>query len=128
VRNYWIATTRPDERPHATPVWGVWLDETFYFGTHRRSQKGRNLTTSPEIVVHLESGDDVVILEGIVEEVTDPSTRTKVGEDYDAKYGLDPTGEGGGEAVFYALRPRVAHSWLEHDFLETASRWRFGNS
>ena len=24
-RNYWVATVRPDGRPHAVPVWGVWL-------------------------------------------------------------------------------------------------------
>jgi hypothetical protein len=32
---YWIATTRRDGRPHSRPVWGVWLDETFYFNTVR---------------------------------------------------------------------------------------------
>ena len=24
----WMATTRPDGRPHAKPVWGVYVDET----------------------------------------------------------------------------------------------------
>ncbi len=47
ARNYWIGTTRPDGRPHATPVWGVWVDETFYFGTGERSRKGRNLAADP---------------------------------------------------------------------------------
>ena len=27
ARNYWVSTTRPDGRPHAMPVWGVWLDD-----------------------------------------------------------------------------------------------------
>ena len=31
--NYWISTTRLDSRPHARPVWGVWLDGAFYFST-----------------------------------------------------------------------------------------------
>ncbi len=26
-RNYWVATTRPDGRPHVMPVWGIWMDE-----------------------------------------------------------------------------------------------------
>ncbi|MFO7679369.1 MAG: pyridoxamine 5'-phosphate oxidase family protein, partial [Chloroflexota bacterium] len=43
ARNYWLATTRPDGRPHAMPVWGVWLDEAFYFGTGADTVKARNL-------------------------------------------------------------------------------------
>ena len=32
ARNYWIATARADGLPHAVPVWGVWVDDTLYFG------------------------------------------------------------------------------------------------
>ena len=55
ARNYWVVTTRSDGKPHSVPVWGIWLDETFYFGTDRRSRKGRNLATNPGLVVHLDS-------------------------------------------------------------------------
>ena len=30
---FWIATVRADGRPHATPLVGVWLDDTIYFAT-----------------------------------------------------------------------------------------------
>jgi len=33
ARNYWIATTRPNGRPHSRPVWGVYLDGSFHFNT-----------------------------------------------------------------------------------------------
>ena len=33
ARTYWIATTRPDGRPHCRPVWGVWLPDGFWFST-----------------------------------------------------------------------------------------------
>ncbi|HEU4760074.1 MAG TPA: pyridoxamine 5'-phosphate oxidase family protein, partial [Dehalococcoidia bacterium] len=33
--NYWVATARPDGRPHAMPVWAVWLDDRLYFSTAR---------------------------------------------------------------------------------------------
>ena len=73
ARNYWTATTRLDGTPHAVPVWRIWVEGSLYFGTSRRSVKGRNLAHSPGLVVHLESADDVVILEGEVEEVrTEP--------------------------------------------------------
>ena len=121
-RNYWIGTTRPDGRPHAMPVWGVWLDETFYFSTDRHSQKGRNLAANPSLVVHLESGDDVVVLEGLAEEVSDPAVFTKCADTYEAKYQwrLEPDKPG---SVVYALRPHVAFAWLERSFTQSASRW-----
>jgi nitroimidazol reductase NimA-like FMN-containing flavoprotein (pyridoxamine 5'-phosphate oxidase superfamily) len=65
-RNYWIATARAGGSPHAMPVWGVWIDDAVVFGTSARSRKGRNLTRDPRVVVHLESGDEVVVLEGEV--------------------------------------------------------------
>ena len=49
ARTYWLATTRPDGRPHAMPVWGVWL-------------AGRDYSpTSPPRAVAA-SGPDLVLL------------------------------------------------------------------
>ena len=59
ARNYWIATTRPAGKPHSRPVWGVWLDDGFFFGSGRHSAKSRNPAANSAIVVHLESGDVV---------------------------------------------------------------------
>ena len=64
ARNHWIATTRPAGQPHSRPVWGVWLDNTFHFSTG--SLAAQDLATQPAITVHLESGNEVAILEGIV--------------------------------------------------------------
>ena len=125
ARNYWIATTRPDGRPHATPVWGVWVEGSLYFGTSRRSVKGRNLMHRPELVVHLESGDDVVILEGAVAEVHDQASFAAMDVAYRAKYGMGVGEAGDDGAVWYVVRPRKAHAWLENDFPNTATRWWF---
>ena len=59
---YWIATTRPDGRPHSMPVWGVWVDGALWFGTY--GQKVRNLAHEPYAVAHAESGEDVAIIKG----------------------------------------------------------------
>lgn len=124
-RNYWICSTRPDGRPHAAPVWGVWHEGVLYFSTDPAARKARNLAASPEVVVHLESGDDSVILEGVVEAVTDHALLSRVGKAYALKYPpYDPVGEGM-EALWYALRPRTALAWQEHDFPNTATRWDF---
>lgn len=125
-RNYWICSTRLDGRPHAAPVWGIWLDDTLYFSTGRTSLKGRNLAANPAVVVHLESGDNAVILEGVVEEVTDTALYPRIAETYAAKYPPfrpDPASDSG--AIWYALRPSVAFGWLEPDFPNTATRWEF---
>ena len=76
------------------------------------------------MVVHLESGDECVILEGVAEEVGDRSLRRRVGEVYAAKYGIDASGDAG--PPMYGLRPRVAFAWTESNFPESATRWRFG--
>jgi pyridoxine/pyridoxamine 5'-phosphate oxidase len=118
-RNYWLATTRPDGRPHAAPVWGLWVDGTLVVSTGRDSRKGRNLAARPELVAHTESGDEVVILEGAVEEI---ELTDELADAYEAKYAFRPTGDLG---VWYRLRPRVAQTWLERDFPHTATRWEF---
>jgi len=122
ARNYWIATTRPDGRPHVMPVWGMWVEGRFYFGTDSQSRKGRNLAENPAIAVHLESGDDVIILEGIVEQLLpEGALREKMNEESLAKYKMPlflPPG-----AKMYMLKPRVAFAWSESDMHNTATRW-----
>jgi hypothetical protein len=133
ARNYWIATTRPSGRPHARPVWGVWLDDVFYFSTG--SLAAENLRADREITVHLESGSDVVIVEGIAEPVADIAVVEVAIAAYNAKYrwDADPHAMPG---PLYAVRPRVAFGWLSDAsgadagsaFHGTATRWRFGRA
>src|SRR5580658_1076789 len=105
-RNYWIGTTRPDGRPHAVPVWGVWLDGAIFFGTERTSTKARNLTANPAAVIHLESGDDVVILEGAVRRITDKKEIAAVDAVYLAKYKMKLT-DAPGDLLLCAFEPKV---------------------
>jgi general stress protein 26 len=124
-RNYWICTTRPDGRPHSIPVWGFWIDGALYFGTGRLSRKARNLTHNPAISIHLDSGDDVVILEGIATELalTDKATLKKVDAASRAKYKMPLMTTP--EVVLYSVRPRVVLAWTEKDFPNNATRWQF---
>lgn len=121
-RNYWIHSTRPDGRPHVKPVWGLWFEEHFYFGTNPKSVAGQNLSINPSLSVHLESGDDVVLLEGTIEPVTDPALLLRLDEAYLTKYSYHLTLEGAG---VYSLRHRVVFSWLERDFIGSATKFIF---
>lgn len=130
AQHYWIATTRPDDRPHSRPVWGVWLAGVFYFSTG--SLAARNLAANPTITVHLESGSAVVILEGVAETVLETALLRRVVDAYNPKYhgDLDPLRLPG---PFYAVRPRVAFGWRSDPsgldrgatFQGTATRWLF---
>ncbi len=128
--NYWIATTGSDGQPHMMPVWGIWLEETFFFSTGRRSRKARNLAVNPRCVVCPEHADQAVIVEGLAERVIDSALLRRVADRYSAKYHwpIEPTAEGvrdqhGNEGPVFAVHPRVAFAWQE--FPQSATRWTF---
>ena len=124
ARNYWLATTRPDGRPHVAPVWGLWLDEVFVFSTDPASVKGKNMAAQAAVAVHLESGDNVVILEGAAETLTDHSVLERFVAAYKVKYDIEMDITNADYGV-YSVRPVTAQAWLESDFPATATRWKF---
>ncbi len=128
--NYWIASVRSDGRPHTVPVWGAWLDDAFYFvGTGR---KVRNLRANPQAVVHLESGDEVVIVEGRFEEIGRPSQELlrRVDEEFVSKYETYRPSEhlnGRSASSFppeglFAVRPQLVIAWS--GMASDATRWK----
>lgn len=128
ARNYWICTVAPNGAPRARPVWGVWLDGAVMFSTGARL--GRDVREEPRVTVHLESGDDCVIIEGTATVSDDVSVRRSFIDAYDPKYGWQSSLDF--VDVVYVVRPRVAFGWLVHDlapgatlFEATATRWRF---
>ncbi|MBI5291155.1 MAG: pyridoxamine 5'-phosphate oxidase family protein [Chloroflexi bacterium] len=71
-RNIWVATVRPDGRPHLAPVWFVAEGKALYFVTDPKSVKARNLQRNPKVAVSLEDGDAPYIVEGLAV-VVEPS-------------------------------------------------------
>jgi hypothetical protein len=119
-RNYWITTTREDGSPHAAPVWGLWLDGAVLFGTAPDSRKAKNLERDRRVSVNLESGDEVVILEGLAEPFY---LDERVADIYAKKYDFRPEpGHGDG---WYRVEPRVGYAWLERDYPATVTRFAF---
>jgi nitroimidazol reductase NimA-like FMN-containing flavoprotein (pyridoxamine 5'-phosphate oxidase superfamily) len=130
AHEYWIATTRPNGQPHCRPVWAAWRGEALYFSTG--SLAAANLDTNPEITVHLESGIEVVILEGTAARVRDRELLQAIVATYNSEYDgyLDPETLPG---PFYSVRPRVVFAWIAEPpyndgtpFHGTATRWRLG--
>ena len=121
AHNYWVCSTRPDMRPHTAPIWGLWMDAAFYFSTDPSSTKARNLSANPAIIVHVESGDEVVIVEGRCA----PCELTKAHDTaYFRKYKHHLFGF---PAPMVMLRVEVAviMAWREKDFSSSTTRWTF---
>lgn len=124
ARNYWICTVQPDGRPHAMPVWGLWLDDGFYFSTDPKSRKGRNIARDPRITVHLESGDDVVVIEGSIVIERDAAALRRFVDEYDRKYEIRVDTDKPDYGI-YALHPQKALTFREQEFPASATKWTF---
>ncbi len=122
-RDYWVCTTRANGAPHAAPVWGLWEDGVLWFGSEQGSVKARNIARDPRVSVHLESGDEVVILEGTVEGFAAADVPPSTVAAFWAKYEMEPPELQG--ARWLRLTPTRAFTWEERAFQRTAARWRF---
>lgn len=116
-RNYWLSTVTPDGRPHAMPVWGVWVDNRIHFGGGRGTRKAKNLAVNPNVSIHLEDGWDVVIIEGVAEEVLDTELQERLDDAYEEKYGIRH-----GTPV-WQVRPIRVFAWT--NFPADTTTWRF---
>ena len=61
---YWLASVRPDGRPHVVPADGLWVDDSLWFGGAGETVHLRNLVRNPPAVAHLEDGKRAVMVEG----------------------------------------------------------------
>ena len=102
-------------------MWGAVSGGTLYLYSERSTVKARNLAADPRVVVHLESGEDVLIVRGTAEDVGAPAAVPAVVAALTAKYArpqdqqylpaADPDFD-----VVYAIRPRSAMAWRLDDY------------
>jgi hypothetical protein len=128
---YWMATTRPDGRPHVVPRWGVWVDGRLWYDGAPTTVHVRNLAANPACSLHLEDGWKAVILEGASLPAKPPGLELggRLSSAFGAKYGErgyrpEPDAwEGpyaGGLRIF---TPGMALAWF--DFPTDVTRFRF---
>jgi general stress protein 26 len=126
--NYWIATSRPDGRPHLMLVWGIWWQDAFWLSTGPRTRKAKNIAAHPHVVVGTEKADEAVILEGLAEEIKDRAVWKQMAQVYNSKYGgdVEPILMACGGCVF-RVRPQKAFGQDEHaeNFADAVTRWQF---
>ncbi len=123
--DYWLATVRPDGRPHVSPVWGVWLDGAVWFSSSGESRKARNLAANPHAVITTDDALEPVVVEGQATRVTalEPITAftAEVNRKYGGSYGVDFFTEN----ACFRLAPTRVFGLTEADFVGSPTRWVF---
>jgi PPOX class probable F420-dependent enzyme len=124
---YWLATVRPDGRPHVMPVWGVWNEGALWFSSGLRSRKARNLAADSRCVLTTDTPREPVVIEGRAELVVDLSTIAAFAQSVNVKYETDYQADFYDPAVngCFRVRPSWAFGIAEADFTGSATRWVF---
>lgn len=123
---YWV-TAGGGGHPHPRPVWGVWSGELLHLSIGS-PVVARLLDQDPTVTVHLDSGTDVVIVEGAaVGPVDDTAVLRAYDDKYDWTYTIEEYGPLTGIAPTRALAWRSA-GWAGRGGFQQAGRWRFSPS
>lgn len=134
-RNYWVVTASASGRPHAMPVWGVWLPdrERFWFSCSPNARKARNLAANPQCAVTVDDTIECISVEGrarLADPALDADAIDGAVTAYLAKYWEDPAEHAAMEAflrshAIYEVTPDRAFGIIEREdeFAQKATRW-----
>jgi hypothetical protein len=121
---YWV-TARTEGHPHPRPVWGVWLGNHLYLsiGTPVTTEA---LATDPTVTVHLDSGTEVVIVEG---RAYGPSTDAEVVAEYNRKYDWSYDADTYGRLTIVLPETVLAwrtRGWAGRESFQQTGKWQLG--
>jgi len=127
-KNYWLCSVRPNGRPHVVPRWGVFMDGKFYYDGSAETRHAQNIVKNSNVSLHLESGSDVVIMEGESAPAGKPdlSLAFRLSEAYRAKYtdeGYAPEPTQWDEGGLFVFTPRQCIAWTV--FFENPTKFVF---
>ncbi len=122
---FWVAAVS-DGYPHPRPVWGVWYLDLLHLSIGTPSVH-RGLLTDSRLTVHLDSGTDVVIIEGRAAAAS--RTSAEVLQVYDSKYDWTYDVEQYGNLT--ELHPETIVAWRAfgragRDGFAGSGKWVFG--
>jgi hypothetical protein len=111
AHNFWLVTNRPDGRPHAVPIDGLWLDDACWFGGSPHAVWQANLKADQRVVLHLGDPVAAVIVEGTCEVVVpDEAGVDRLEQASRSKYGYAPP-PGAYASGVWRLRPSKVMAW-----------------
>jgi hypothetical protein len=135
---YWLATVRPDGRPHVVPVGPAWVGDDLFFTTGQGTVKGNNLAHNPHCVLTLTTDGYDLVVEGEAAKMTDEQRLHLVAEAYvaqdwpayvhdgvlDAPFSAPTTGPAPYDV--YEMTPTVAFAFgTEEATVYSTTRYRF---
>ena len=144
-QNHWLATVRPDGRPHLMPIIAFWIDGAFHFLVGQGTRKGRNLAANDRCALgtaNLASPSLDVIVEGRARPIKDEATASRLAEAFggdgwpleargsDIYGGHGPTA-GPPPYSIYRLEPATVfglpgmHGMFDTDEWHRPTRWTF---
>ncbi|EAP97835.1 hypothetical protein JNB_12763 [Janibacter sp. HTCC2649] len=128
--HYWLSSVRPNGTPHSVPRWGVWLDGKFWYDGAPSTRHTQNVEKNPAVTLTLESGTEVVIIEGdsVATRADADDLGARLSEAFtkykDSGYSPGPdswSGEDGGG--LRVITPHRAMAWFA--FPKDCTRFRF---
>ena len=131
-----LATTRPDGRPHLAGVGAVWDDGKVYVVSGPGTRKSRNLAENPTCSIAMSLPDLDLVFEGTAERVTDDDTLQRLAKRYaeggwparveDGAFTYDYSAPSAGPPPWYlyAITPKTVYGVLASE-PGGATRWRF---
>jgi PPOX class probable F420-dependent enzyme len=124
--DYWLATVRPDGRPHVMPVWGVWSGGALWFSTGGRSRKAANLALDDRCTLTTDDAINPVVIDGTAEVVADSESLESFLEALNAKYSTSYARDLVDPAVnrCFRVRPSWVFSLSGGNFSGSPTRWR----
>lgn len=81
-RTWWLATVRPDGRPHVAGIGALWVDGHVYFTSGPGARKSRNLARNPNCVISVALPGLDLVVEGTARRVTDQPTLRRLAQLY----------------------------------------------
>ena len=124
---YWVIARSPGH-PHPRPVWGIWSHERLHLSIGTPALR-RALRKDPAVTVHLDSGTDVVIVEGLL--VPTAATASELIQAYNQKYDWDYQASQYGD--FATVQPQKVLAWRTagvagRDSFRSTGCWIFDDS
>lgn len=123
---YWVDAAGP-EVPHPRPVWGVWSEDELLLSVGSPTLRSA-LASDGRLVVHLDSGTEVVMVRGVATADGDETVVARFLAAYDSKY--DWTYDVATYGPPTRVRPSVVTAWHAagpggRDGFVASGKWRF---
>jgi hypothetical protein len=124
AQNYVVVTVRPNGRPHAMGMHGLWAEDAYYFGTSSDTRKAKNLETNRNCILISENFEELLIVEGVAKIIAYDQLPAGLSKASQKKYGWPMDPRTGGDV--YKLTPRVVFAFPLKQITTAVTKWVFG--